>query len=253
MTTWQSLDEAASALGKSRRTAFRMLSDGRIVRVTGDDGNAVYVLNDTSATGADTAKSPENESAMALNSVALTPKMAPNGEAADEPEPASQPPGRPSKTTPTVAPEGVRAVREARVRADLHKLAGSAYAALLDAAAAIEALDEGAKDRLTYAEAFGHLEPIAGQPGPAAWRALADALGTNLGEVREMLDARILDDATIAGITLALRRVERTWQAAREWEVHHFLDDPEPLLERIASETAAFGRAFAALRHALTE
>ncbi len=253
MTTWKSLDEAAAALGKSRRTVFRMMSDGRILRVTGDDGSAVYVLSATSATGADTAKSPENESAMTLNATSLSPKMAPNGEATDEPEPASRPRGRPPNTVPTVDPDGVRAVREARVRSDLHRLVGGGYPALLDAAAAIEALDEAAREQLVYESAFPTLEPAASQPGDEVWRELADALGGNLNEVHAMLDTRILDDAKIAGITLSLRRVERTWQTARQWELHHLRDDPEPFLERIASETATFARAFESLRRALTE
>lgn len=254
MTEWPTLDEAAAALGKSTRTLFRWLADGRLVRTTRPDGTPVFTLVEApdGSTGDDTdvdtdgGTDEETPADMAENDVSLTAELAS----------AERPRGRPpTPPTPAVAAVAV-AVTEARARVALRRLAGPAFLALLDLASALDALAEGAADQVNAEAWLSVADPDPGQAGYDGWRRLADPIAAALADIQTMLNRQVIDDGRLAALDLALRRTERTWAAAREYDVTHAPGDAVSVVavrRRAQREAHLFGTAAEALRRALIE
>lgn len=245
--TWPTLDEAAAALGKSRRTLFRWQAEGRLLRIERDDGTAVYTLADGASdedTGGDDADD------MALNDVAMSSKTGPGD------EPAARGPGRPPDRKLNADPATLRAVREAKARAVVHRLTGPAYISLIDLAGALDAIDEAVRAQVDAEALVSMTDADAGQAGWEGWRRLADAIVAALGDVNTMLERRVVDDARLAGLDRTLRRTERTWSAAREYDCRTTPGGPSTVAavrRRAQRESHLFGAAAEALRRALVE
>ncbi len=238
---FSTLEEAALHFGRTTRSMERWLERGVLKRVTLDDGGQAFehVGHDADDAPADRAQREDSPSDTDMSDIDL-------GVAADRPAPSQ---ARGSDGVHRVATASSAAARLTR---RLRDLVGAAYVATLSAAEAVADLVAAADEQARYEEAFSMVEPLPGQPGEAAWRALASAVAACLADLRRLLDRREVDDAALAGAALALRDAERRWRDVRRWEVERMPGDAEPLRIRAADEARLFDEARAALREALT-